>query len=122
MILEPLSHAMEGADVDSTGDMLSKVEEFNHGKKYPNQMNDKVAQEETDRTQAPTPNHAEPCNMFKFVCERPSGNPVQHTKCRVEVVRNIKSRKDGMPNLQAKLQATRLLDDVDGGEAIRLPN
>ena len=37
MVLEPLSHAMDGSDVESTGDMLSKVEEFNQSTDKPTQ-------------------------------------------------------------------------------------
>ena len=43
-----------------------------------------------------------------------------NTRRRIEVLRKMEDRHSRIPNLSAKLQATRLLDDVEGKEAINL--
>ena len=55
-----------------------------------------------------------------FVCERPQTDVEAHTRRRISVLRNLKSRGSQTANLHAKIQATRLLDEVEGEDAIKL--
>ena len=114
MILEPLAHAMCGADVDSTGDFLSKVDKFNNGSI---QEADKGCPDDQAEADVAQPNDSS--TSFKFVCEPPDKDVKGHKRRRIEVLRNLRNRGSGIPNIQAKLQATRLLDDVEGKPAIR---
>ena len=110
MILEPLTHAMSGADVDSTGDFLSKVDDFNNG----------VMQEMSrggprdDQVEAGVNETENSKTSFKFVCEPPGKDTKEHKRRRIEVLRNLRQIGSGIPNIQAKLQATRLLDEIEG--------
>ena len=97
---------MSGADVDSTGDMLAKIDSFNKGEiqvKCPDAQVDEAKK-------CRMPAHASTGTTFKFVCEPPGEDRKAHAMKRVNTLRNMKMRGCKLPNIQAKLQAVRVLD------------
>ena len=107
---------MDGAEVDSTGNLLSKIDNLNNGVLQEVKKRTQNYQASVDRDQSLPPSKG---TRFKFVCESPGDNVESHTRRRIEVLRSLKNRSSTVPNLHAKLQATRFLDEGEGKEAIK---
>lgn len=121
LVLEPLAHALPGADVDSTGDLLSSIEEYNNKGERDVVLAPGVTARDmlltdqppsADTKRRPGERHR---SMFNF-CSQDS----THRKKRIEVLRSMKLRGSEIPNIKAKLEASKLLDEDLGSTAIKV--
>ena len=108
LILEPLSHASGGSDVNSTGSFLSKIDKLNKEREG-NLLteDDSVGRQFLES---------------ECICLTEDSKFSRDLKLkRVKRLRNLKSRGSVVPNLKSKLWASRLLEEVNGKRGINLP-
>ena len=113
MVLEPLAHVSKGEDIDSTGELLEKIEKLNVRRKNGELQQLKKEKgsnthigEEVEDTSAKEEKESEKSENEIFMKE--------FKMKRVERLRDLKVRGSVLPNVKAKLWATRLLDEVNG--------
>ena len=95
-MLVPLAHSMDGAEIDSTGSMLEKIEK----------LNNKLSKGQIDEI----PDMKEQMNCCGVMTETKRFNMDLKEK-RIERLRNIKIKDTVIPKLKGKLWATRIIDE-----------
>ena len=134
LILEPIANAANGADVDSTGDLLCELDKLNDelSKKLKvvgqNHVGANLFSCEYGGSEAPNPSTALKCDGAN-VC---NNKPVKSNKSlsfgremkslRVKNLRKMRVRKSCLPNIKAKMWAARIIDELEGFETMKLPS
>ena len=124
MVLETLTHATSGEDIDSTGDLLSTIREYDN-KVVKNETDGVKVQEnvahKVEQMSATGSNKLETVggdklmdkrnkSLFEFNNSSALDNGPIHQNPRFIKLRNMKNRKSKLPNLKAKLEAGAMLD------------
>ena len=101
-ILEPLAHAAKGDEIDSTGGLIEKIES----------LNKRLNKGEVDTVD-------EMCHVItRIEAEEEDGGKKTFSRDlklkRIERLREMRERGTVVPNMKAKLWATRLVDQLEG--------
>ena len=119
LILEPLSHSTNGAEVNSTGSFLDKIQTLNNKRK-----NDELQTTEVSNNSSSQNQSRGQCKGQKVKCSGPSQNEIfmkNFKKERFKKLRNMVNISTNVPNFKSKIWASRLNDEVEGKLAINLP-
>ena len=132
LVLEPVGHSLGGFDIESTNELLKKVEELNiqlqeenMGAEASKRVNDSEAiargsinDEASKEEECKAGGRREKERKKKK--KKPSFN-IDMKEMRVKNLRKMKLRGSNVPNIKSRLWALRLLDEVSNNEVITLP-
>jgi len=122
LLLEPTGHAMKGKDIESTSELLSKVEDLNEKMKHKyNSHGERVNINEEDVKDKDKTMSEENVNNKKEEKKKEVVKDLKREKTkfdidlkelRVKYLRNLKLRGTNIPNIKSKLWAARIQDEL----------
>ena len=125
LILEPISHTIEGSEIDSTSALLEKVQDLNErlaseGNTSLEQIPTRVVRDTNNSSESNQTNPGvKSAETEKMVRDKELKDFSENLKRkRVQGLRKLKNRKKCIPNFKAKLWAVRLQDQIYEGKSI----
>ena len=128
LVLEPVSHALQGYDIDSTGELLMKIESLNE--QLQSKYDTSGVRIKREEKSSQSNNVSEEGGEDEIANDKRKNKSkpesvrfgINMKEKRVEGLRKMKIRGSKIPSVKSKLWASRIQDELSEGEVIRTSN